>query len=109
MRPTATSKTHVFPSVSLQTLISLRDQPGGNYALQFDPGGFRGLLTIHTPMGDVVVRFSHDNERAELALTIVKKPMLLPTAVIFEQTSQVLRNAASQAIGQSAATSVRSE
>jgi hypothetical protein len=99
----ATSKTHVFPGVTLQALTSLRDQAalpgqaGGNYALQLDPDGVGGLLTTHTGMGDVVVRFSHNDERAELTVTIVKKPMFLPAAAIFAGTSQVLRNAASQA------------
>jgi hypothetical protein len=97
MPPGPASKTHVFSGVTLQALTALRDQPGGDYGLVFDPQGFGGMLTIHTPMGDVVVRFNHDDERAELTLTIVKKPMLLPTSVIFNQTSQVLRHAANLA------------
>jgi hypothetical protein len=97
------SKTHVFSGVPLQALLSLRRQAGGNYALASDPDGVGGLLTIHTPMGEVVLRFSHDNERAELTLTVVKKPMLVPTAVIFEQTSQVLLRAASETGPQAAA------
>jgi hypothetical protein len=95
------SKTHVFPGVTLEALASLRDQAGGNgggnYALKLDPNSAAGLLTTHTPMGDVVVRFSHNSERNELTLTIVKKPMLLPTAAIITGTSQVLRHAANQA------------
>jgi hypothetical protein len=88
------SKTHIFPGVTLQALERLRDQAGGNYALKLDPDGVGGLLTTHTPMGDVVLRFDHDSERDELKVTIVKKPMLLPAAVIVTETSQVLRHAA---------------
>ncbi len=91
------SKTHVFPGVTRQALTSLQNQAGGNYALELDPDGAGGLLTTRTGMGDVVVRFSHDSERAELTLTIVKKPMLLPAAMILEGTSQALRKAAGQA------------
>lgn len=102
------SSTHVFTGVSLQALTSLRDQagkpgePGVNYALELDPDGLGGLLTSHTPMGDVVVRLSYNSELAELTLTIVKKPMLVPARMIVEGTSQVLHQASVQA-GQLAA------
>lgn len=110
MRPGSTAKTHVFQGVTLQALMSLRNQTGGSaegtFALQLDPDGVGGLLTTHTPMGDVVVRFSHNSERAELTLTIVKKPMFVPTSLILAQTAQVLRRAAEQASSPGAAQSV---
>jgi hypothetical protein len=90
------SKTHVFPGVALQTVISLRDQPQGNYKLDLDPDGLGGLLTIATPMGDVVLRLRHNSANSELTLTVVKKPMLLPTATILNTIAQVLREAAAQ-------------
>ena len=92
-------KTHVFSGVTLEALLSLRDQSGlasqagGNYAVELDPDGVGGLFKIDIGMGDVVVRFSHNSEHAELTLTIVKKPIFLPAAAIWAGTSQVLRNA----------------
>jgi hypothetical protein len=103
MRSKQASKTHVFSGVPFEALLRLRSQAGGNYLLESDPDGVGGLLTIHTPMGDVVLRFSHNSERAELTLTVVKKPLVVPTAVIFDQTAQVLRQAADQANSHSAA------
>jgi hypothetical protein len=94
----STSKTHVFSGVTLDALKGLRGQAGGkNYSLELDPDGVGGLFTMRAGMSDVVVRFSHNNERSELTLTIVKKPMLLPAAMIWAGTSQVLRLAADQA------------
>jgi hypothetical protein len=80
----------------LHTLQSLQGKPGGDYRVALDPDGVSGLLTIDVGMGDVVVRFSHNSERAELTLTIVKKPMLVPASMIWAGTSQVLRRAAEQ-------------
>ncbi len=96
----SSSKTHVFSGVTLQSLLNLQNQAGvagqtgGNYSLQFDPDRTGGVLSMNPGVGDVVVRFSHDSARSELTLTIVKKPMLLPTAVIWAGASQVLRQAA---------------
>jgi hypothetical protein len=99
----ASSKTHVFPGVTLQALASLRDQPatpgqgGANYSLKLDPDGTGGLFTVNIGIGDVVLRFDHNAERAELTMSIVKKPMLVPSSAIFSQASQVLREAANRA------------
>jgi hypothetical protein len=93
----STSKTHIFPGVTLKALEKLREQAGGSYALKLDPVGVGGLLTTGTTMGDVVLRFDLDSERAELKVVIVKKPMLMPTPVILAETSHVLRLAAEQA------------
>jgi hypothetical protein len=92
------AKKHVFSGVTLQTIMSLQGQggDGGTYKLQLDPGNTSGMLTIDAGIGDVVLRFSHDNERAELTLSIVKKPMLVPSGTILSVATQVLRNAASQ-------------
>jgi hypothetical protein len=91
------SKPHVFTRVTLQALNTLRSQAGGNFGLELDPDGVGGLITIQTGMGEVVLRFSHNNERAELALTILKKPAKLPTMMILAETSELLRRAAKSA------------
>lgn len=99
----STAKTRVFPGVTLAALMSLNDQSsiggetGGGYKLALDADGVGGLLTLNVGVGDVIVRFSHNSDRNELTVTIVKKPMLLPTAAIWAGTSQVLRQAAERA------------
>jgi hypothetical protein len=107
-KPSA-SKTHVFPGVALETVISLRDQAPGNYKLDLDPDGLGGLLTISTPMGDVVLRLRHNGATSELTLTIVKKPMLLPKATILSTISEVLREAAAKTSPAAAAGAVGSD
>ena len=99
----ASSKTQIFPGITLEALTGLRDQTSGqgqgnaNYSLKLDPDGTGGLFTAHIGIGDVVLRFNHNAERSELAMTVVKKPMLVPTSAIFAQASQVLRQAVSRA------------
>jgi hypothetical protein len=88
-----TAQSHVFSPVTLQALTGLQGEPGGNYTVQLDPDGVGGLFTMNPGMGDVVLRFSYNNERAELTLTILKKPMLLPAAMIWAVASDVLRRA----------------
>jgi hypothetical protein len=98
------SNTHVYPGITLETVNSLRGQAGGgNLTLNLDPDGTGGLLTIPVPVGDVVLRFDHNKERSELTLTIVKKPIFLSAALIFQQASHILNQAASHAASGSGA------
>ena len=94
------SKKHVFSSVTLEVLERLREQDDGNYQLALDPGRIGGTLTKHTGLGDVVLRFDHDNERAEMTVTIVNKPMLVPVPLLLAEMSLALR-LASGGIGSS--------
>ena len=94
--PSSSSKTHVFPGVTLQTLESMQSKPGGSYKLALDPEGFRGSLTLDVGVGEVVVRFSHDSARNELTLTLVKKPIFVPASMIWTGAEQMLRQAGEQ-------------
>jgi len=85
--------THVFSGVTLQVLDRLRGEDDGSYVLELNPDRTGGTLTRRSGMGDVVVRFVHDNARAQMAVTIMKKPMLVPTPLLLAEMSAALRRA----------------
>ena len=47
------------------------------------PDGPVGTATSQTPLGECVMEFAHDAAAAELTLTLVKKPWLLPEGVLW--------------------------
>ena len=71
----------------------LKGEDDGSYDLELDPDRIGGTLTRRSGMGVIVVRFVHDNARAEMAVTILKKPMLLPTPLLLAEMSLALRRA----------------
>jgi len=97
------SKKHVFSGVTLEVLGRLADEDDGSYVLELDPDRIGGMLIRHTGLGDVVVRFDHDNERAKMVVTILKKPMLVPEAVLLAEMSLALRRASGEAVWSDAA------
>jgi hypothetical protein len=55
-----------------------------NYNIVFDPpAGPTSIATSQTPLGECVIEFVHDPAKAELTLTLVKKPWLLPEGVLW--------------------------
>ena len=91
------SKKHVFSGVTAEVLGRLRHEDDGAYVLELDPDRVGGVLIRRSGLGEVAVRFDHDRERAEITVTIVKKPMLLPTAVLLAEMSLALRRASGEA------------
>jgi hypothetical protein len=93
------SKTRVFPGVTFALLSRMREEDGDDYALAVDPGRIGGTVHKPTPLGEVVVRFEHDDQRAEMTVTIVSKPALLPAAVLWAGVSHALRRASGGVAG----------
>ena len=87
------SNKHVFPGVTLEILSRLRAEDDGSFRLHLDPGRIGGTLTRRSSVGDVVLRFDHDDQRAEMTVTIVKKPMFLPTPLLLAEMNLALRRA----------------
>lgn len=90
------SRTQIFPGVTIAVLTRMREEDSGDYALQLDPERIGGTVNKTTPFGNVVVRFEHDDQRAELAVTILHKPMLLPAAVLWAGVAHALRRASGE-------------
>jgi hypothetical protein len=84
----------VFPSVTPEVLKRLARGDHGSYVLDLEPGsGLGGRLTRHTGLGDVVIRFDYNVERSEMTVTILKKPVFLPTIALWAEISNALENA----------------
>lgn len=84
----------MFSGVTVAALVRMHDAGSSEYALDLDPDRRGGAVRRPTPLGDVVVRFTHDRERAEMHVTIVSKPRLLPAAVLWAGVAMALRQAA---------------
>jgi hypothetical protein len=93
------SKAHVFSGVTLATLIRMDEAGSSEYTVDLDPDRRGGTVRRPTPMGDVVVRFAHDQDRSEMRVTVVSKPKLLPAAVIWAGVAVALGRAADPAAG----------
>ena len=96
-------QTRVFTGVTADVLNRLAhgsDKKSDNsYVLDLEPGGFAGRLTRRTGLGEVVIRFDHNPERSELTVTILKKPVFLPTVALWAEMSYALENASQSASG----------
>jgi hypothetical protein len=56
----------------------------GEHRVVFDPSeGTNGTATARTPIGEFVMDFAHDGAQSVLVREVVKKPMLLPAALLW--------------------------
>jgi len=78
----ATSRT--FTGVTTEILNRMKGLGCDEYNLVFDPpDGPRSTATTQTPLGECVFEFIYDSARAELTLTIVKKPWLVREGMLW--------------------------
>jgi hypothetical protein len=89
------SQKHVFSGITQSVFDRMRVVGNADELLQLDAGGRSGTIGGPSPFGEIVIRFVHDIERAELDVTIVKKPKLLPSAVIWSGISHLQHRACS--------------
>jgi hypothetical protein len=77
--------TRTFTGVT-PAVVSLMKEIGlTKYGIVYDPpDGPAGTATSQTPLGDCVVEFQHDRATAELKLTLVRKPWLLPEGLLWD-------------------------
>jgi hypothetical protein len=77
-----TSRT--FSGISIEIVDRMKAYGRSQYGIVFDPPeGPNSTATSQTPLGECVIEFAHDAERAELTLTLVKKPWLLPEGLLW--------------------------
>ena len=78
------SNSRIFSEVTDETLTRLKTVGRTQYSVVFDPpDGPRSSAISQTPFGECVVEFEYDMTRAQLTLTLVKKPWLVPESLLW--------------------------
>jgi hypothetical protein len=78
------SNSRTFSEVTEETLSRLKTLGRTQYNVVFgSPDGPRSSAISQTPFGECVVEFEYDMARAELTLTLVKKPWLIPESLLW--------------------------
>ncbi len=87
------AESRTFASVTADHLDRLKQVARDRHGISFDPpDGAKGVATGHSPFGDCIVHFVHDNAQAVLSLTLVRKPMLLPAGMMWSSFEAVLEH-----------------
>ena len=78
------SASRTFSGVTPEILKRMKELGRAEYNIVYDPPeGSVSTATSQTPLGECVIKFAHDPAKAELTLTLVKKPWLLPEGVLW--------------------------
>ena len=88
--------TRTFSGVTVEILSRMKEFGSAEYGIVYDPPeGSISTATSQTPLGECVIEFAHDSTTAELTLTLIKKPWLLPEGLLwsgFVETLERCRN-----------------
>jgi hypothetical protein len=85
------SNSRTFSDVTVETLNRLKTWGVTQYSIVFDPpDGPRSNAISQTSFGECVVEFEYDITRAELTLTLVKKPWLVPESLLWSSFLETL-------------------
>ena len=85
------SISRTFSGVTDEILDRMKALGRAEYDIVYDPPeGPVSTATSQTPLGECVIEFVHDPAKAELTLTLVKKPWLLPESVLWNGFSETL-------------------
>ena len=83
--------TRTFSGVTPEILHLMKEFGRAEYNIVYDPPeGPVSTATSQTPLGECVVEFAHDPAKAELTLTLLKKPWLLPEGLLWSGFSETL-------------------
>ena len=85
--------TRIFSDVSTAVAARMKEFARAKYDVVFDPpDASTSTATTQTPLGECVIEFVHDAARAELTLTLVKKPWLLPEGLLWNGFVEALES-----------------
>jgi hypothetical protein len=87
------SARHTFTGVTPDLLARLARARRGPIQLDFNADGRTGTASGKLPLGLVEIGFSYASERSELTLTVLRKPMFVPTPILWAEFSLALREA----------------
>jgi hypothetical protein len=83
--------TRTFSDVTAEILSYMKEFGRVEYGIVYNPPeGPVSTATSQTPLGECVIEFAHDAAKAELTLTLIKKPWLLPEALLWNGFSEML-------------------
>ena len=83
--------TRTFSDFTAEILTRMKEFGSAQYGIVYDPPeGPISTATSQTPLGECVIEFVHDAAKAELTLTLVKKPWLLPEGLLWNGFSKTL-------------------
>jgi hypothetical protein len=83
--------SRTFSGVTVEILTRMKEVGRAEYSIAYDPPeGPVSTATSQTPLGECVIEFAHDAAKAELTLTLVKKPWLLPEGLLWNGFSETL-------------------
>jgi hypothetical protein len=90
--------TRTFSGVTVEILTRMKEFGRAEYGIVYDPPERPvSTATSQTPLGECVIEFAHDAEKAELTLTLVKKPWLLPEGLLWNGFSETLERCRKEA------------
>jgi hypothetical protein len=79
------SKSRKFPNVTTEILTRIKEVGRIEHGVVYDPpDGPRSTASSQTPLGECMIQFDHDSARAELTVTIIKRPWLLPEGILWD-------------------------
>jgi len=85
------TSSRTFSDVSSEILARIKEFGSARYRIAFDPpDGAHSTVVGETPFGRCIIESVYDSERAELTLTIVEKPWLLPESLLWNGFSETL-------------------
>jgi hypothetical protein len=85
------SNSRTFSGVTAEALSRLKGVGRTEYSVVFDPpDGPRSSAISQTPFGECVVEFEYDITGAELTLTIVRKPWMVPESLLWRAFLETL-------------------
>lgn len=86
--------SQTFSDVTLDMLerIAARDD-AARFEFRIDDDRRAGTAAGNTPLGEVEARFALDADRAELAVTILRKPPFLPASLLWSEFSRAIDRA----------------
>ena len=83
--------TRTYSEVTVEILTRMKEFGRAQYGIVYDPPeGQVSTATSQTPLGECIIEFAHDAATAELTLTLVKKPWLLPEGLLWNGFSETL-------------------
>jgi hypothetical protein len=78
----ASSRT--FSGVTVEVLTRMQEFGRAKYGIIYDPPeGLARTATARTPFGECVIATVYQEDTAELTLTLLKKPWLLPEGLLW--------------------------